>query len=81
MKAKLTPQAAQAFTNLQAKRDFLVAQEWMSDIVAGWNQALIMSDNSEQRAVLTGMCRGMSLLFSSMEAAPQVLESMKQNHE
>jgi len=79
MKAKLTPEAAQAATNLRASRDFVLLQEWMREVAVGWNQAMIMADDPDRRAVSAGMCRGVHLLTQAIRTAPQILNEMKQN--
>ena len=79
MKAKLTLEAAQAITNLRTSHDWKVVQEWMAGHVSDWNQALVMSDNEDRRAVLAGMCRGPALFFESFMDAPQILQGMKDN--
>lgn len=78
-KPKLTPKAAQAITNLRTSQDWATVQEWMADVVSEWNQALIMADFEDKRAVLAGMCRGASLFFESFAKAPQILNEMKEN--
>jgi hypothetical protein len=79
MKAKLTPEAAQAATNLRANKDFAVLQEWILGVGEGWNQATIMADDPDRRAIGAGMCRGVYLLAQAFRAAPQILNEMKQN--
>lgn len=79
MQAKLTAKAAQSITNLRNNQDWQVVLGWMADQSELWNQALIMSDAEDRRAVAAGMCRASALYFQAFEQAPQVLRGIKEN--
>lgn len=79
MKAKLTPEAAQALVALHPSRDWRVVVNWMADTASEWNQACVMADDTDRRAITAGMARAMSLFVAAIEEAPQVLQQMKEN--
>lgn len=79
--AKLTPEVAQAITNLRASRDWQVFLQWFGDCGSAWNQVLIDSNNVDQRAVSAGMTRSITLVMKAIEAAPQVLTQLKSNQD
>ena len=79
MKAKLTPEAAQAITSLRTNRDWAEVLNWMANTAGGWNQACVMADEPDKRAVAAGMSRGWALFAEAIDTAPQVLEGMKRD--
>ena len=76
MKARLTREAAQALVNLRASSDFHEVVNWMADTAGSWNQACVMADDQDKRAVAAGMCRGWALLAEAIDSAPQILEDL-----
>lgn len=73
MRAKLSPEVAQALVGLSASKDWQVFKQWLETQGANWNQVLIDANEPDKRAIAAGMVRAVNDLVLAIETAPEIL--------
>ena len=73
MRAKLSPEVAQALVGLSASKDWQIFKQWLEIQGANWNQVLIDANEPDKRAIAAGMVRAVNDIVLAIDTAPEIL--------